>query len=34
MEGMVLDRARLIGDASERMGIVARRRWLGAIVVS
>lgn len=30
---MMLDRARLIGDAIERMGI-ARRSWLGAIVVS
>lgn len=29
---MMLDRARFIGDASERMGMVARTRWLGAIV--
>lgn len=31
-EGMMLDRARFIGDASERMGMAARTRWLGAIV--
>jgi hypothetical protein len=34
LEGIMLDRVRLIGDAIERMGIVARRRWLGAIVGS
>lgn len=28
----IVDRLRTIGDAIDRMGRVARRRWLGAMV--
>lgn len=32
MDGPMVDRAKAIGDVNERTGMVARRRWLGAIV--
>lgn len=32
VEGRIVDRVKAIGDAIDRMGSVARRRWLGAMM--
>lgn len=32
VDGRIVDRVRTTGDAIDRMGRVARRRWLGAMI--